>query len=58
MAHERKVKEAFETERRRVQDLENHLTQQKEVRGAGGSGGGRGRGRSPKPGARPCLCAR
>lgn len=35
VAHEkRKAKEALETERRRAQDLENHLTQQKEVRGA------------------------
>lgn len=32
MAHEkRKAKEALETEKRKVQDLENHLTQQKEV---------------------------
>lgn len=35
MAREkRKAKEALETEKRKVQDLENHLTQQKEVRGA------------------------
>ena len=35
MAHEkRKAKEALETEKRKVQDLENHLTQQKEVWGA------------------------
>lgn len=35
MAYEkRKAKEALEAEKRRVQDLENHLTQQKEVRGA------------------------
>lgn len=35
MAYEkRRAKEALETERRRVQDLENHLTQQKEVWGA------------------------
>lgn len=27
----RKAKEALEAEKRRVQDLENHLTQQKEV---------------------------
>lgn len=34
VAHEkRRAKEALETERRKVQDLENHLTQQKEVRG-------------------------
>uniref|UniRef100_A0A8C9Q1H2 Forkhead associated phosphopeptide binding domain 1 n=1 Tax=Spermophilus dauricus TaxID=99837 RepID=A0A8C9Q1H2_SPEDA len=32
IAHEkRKAKEALESERRRVQDLENHLTQQKEI---------------------------
>lgn len=32
MAYEkRKAKEALETEKRKVQDLENHLTQQKEV---------------------------
>lgn len=30
----RRAKEALETEKRKVQDLENHLTQQKEVRGA------------------------
>lgn len=35
MAYEkRKAKEALEAEKRKVQDLENHLTQQKEVRGA------------------------
>lgn len=35
MAYEkRRAKEALETERRKVQDLENHLTQQKEVWGA------------------------
>lgn len=35
VAHEkRKAKEALEAERRKVQDLENHLTQQKEVGGA------------------------
>ena len=35
MAHEkRKAKEALEAEKRKVQDLENHLTQQKEVWGA------------------------
>lgn len=32
IAHEkRKAKEALESEKRKVQDLENHLTQQKEV---------------------------
>ena len=32
IAHEkRKAKEALETEKRKVRDLENHLTQQKEV---------------------------
>lgn len=32
VSHEkRKAKEAIEAEKRRVQDLENHLTQQKEV---------------------------
>lgn len=37
MAHEkRKAKEALETEKRKVQDLENHLTQQKEVWGERG----------------------
>ena len=45
MAQEkRKAKEALETEKRKVQDLENHLTQQKEVRGAG-----RRVGRAPNP---------
>lgn len=35
MAQEkRKAKEALEAEKRKVQDLENHLTQQKEVGGA------------------------
>lgn len=55
MAHEKKVKEALETEKRRVQDLENHLTQQKEVREQ--ASGAAAAGRSPKPGARlfPCL---
>lgn len=39
MAHERKAKEALEAEKRRVQDLENRLTQQKEVSAAETSGG-------------------
>ena len=34
MAHERKAKEALEAEKRRVQDLENRLTQQREVSAA------------------------
>lgn len=39
MAHEkRKAKESLEAEKRKVQDLENHLTQQKEVWGAVGGG--------------------
>lgn len=48
MAHEkRKAKEALETEKRKVQDLENQLTQQKEVCPAEG-----GAGQQPEPSGR------